>query len=126
MTTTHRIFRNCALALPLVVLGAGGLGGSQMAAQVAVAGAVGVLHLGLKAWLGTRMVELSASGDGGGLYGMLFALENLLIFPVFFGLMVLVGPLAAVVGFSIVFLATALTGLELALASEPPSPSESR
>lgn len=123
MTTTPRIFRNCALALPLVVLGAGGLGGSQMAVHVALAAAVAVVNLGLKAWLGARMVDPTGAGA---MYAPLFALENMLVFPLFFGLMLLVGPLAAVVGFSVVFLATALTGIELALAPEPPSPSESR
>lgn len=119
MTTTPRIFRNCALSLPLVVLGAGVYGGSLVAAEVAVAGAVGVMNFALISWLGSRMVELTASGDGGGIYGVLFAAKSTLIFPAFLGLMVLVGPVTAVVGFCVVVLATLLTGIELAFVPEP-------
>ncbi len=62
MTTTPRIFRNCALSLPLMVLGAGGYGGLPAAAEIAIAGSVGVMNLAIAAWLGTRMVEFTASG----------------------------------------------------------------
>lgn len=119
MTTTPRIFRNCALSLPLMVLGAGGYGGLPAAAEIAIAGSVGVMNLAIAAWLGTRMVEFTASGDGGGIYGLLFALKSTLVFPAFLGLMVLVGPVSAVVGFCVVVLATLVTGIELAFVPEP-------
>jgi len=126
MTTTPRIFRNCALTLPLMVLGAAAFGGSLVAAQVAVAGAVAVMNLSLMAWLGGRMVAHTASGDGGGIYGVLFVLKGTLILPAFLGLVVLVGPVSAVVGYCVIVLATALTGVELALVPEPTPSPESR
>lgn len=115
MTTTHRIFRNCLVALPLVVLSAGALGGPEAAASVTVAGFVAVVNLAAFAWIGSGFVHSIASGDGGGIHGALVAVKLALTIPLYSLLFVAVGPLYTVVGSLAALGGIALTGLELAV-----------
>lgn len=121
MTTTPRIFRNCALALPLVVVGAGAIGGSKMGAEVAAAGALAVMNFGLLAWFGSGFVHGIAVGNGGGIYGPLVVLKMTLSLPLSFALMTLISPLSVVVGACSVVLAVALTGVELGVLGDAES-----
>lgn len=117
MTTTPRLFRNCALALPLVVLTAGVLGGTLAAAEVAVAGSLAVLNLAALAWMGSGFVQEAAYG-GSGAYGSLLVAKTAVTIPLFGLLLTYVEPLNAVAGLCSPVLAVGLTGFELALVGE--------
>lgn len=121
MTTTPRILRNCALALPLVILGWGGLAGPRAAAEVAIGGAFGLVNWIALAWLGTGFVREAAFG-GSGIHGALLTGKMGLAVVLFIGLLDWIAPLNAVVGLTAPVLGVLATGIELAFVDPGPEP----
>jgi len=112
------LLRETALAVPLLVISGTLVGGTWGAFATAVCGLVALLNLGAMWFIVDRLVQATASGQGGGAaIGLLFGKMTLLL-VVYAGLLALFEPIYVLLGLALVLSGLAVFGVVNGLRTE--------